>query len=331
MLKTIQDAGIITRCQRLFVRRFKSFITDKIPVKIGHQGASFAAKVFWAEQLGMWMVSPKAEEGRYGHLFGLGRPVPSGHVPIACEINFPAQGVDRKIGAAFARDHQGRIYVVHRGKIGGGQKGIGKTLFENRYRGVWTDLEDDDTTVTVAVVGDLNSVRFPRQVAQFVQKVMKIKEEAALAASSQTAMPLETRHFAEELTGSRYEDGRQDLARECDRGLIIRDLAAALRKLGFRVGNDKDQDLFTLDNEGRTIAAFQVIPDVRASKVHEGLAHLIFSSMNPCKSCRLILVIPEPLEALLHAKMQSLNIEALLYSWTDEQAVFPALNAIIKA
>ena len=170
MLKIIQDAGTISRCQRLFVRRFKPFVNEKIPVKIGHQGASFTAKVSWSDSLGIWMVSPKSEEERYGHLFGVGRPAPAGHVPIACEINFPAKGVDRKIGAAFAGDHRGRVYVVHRGKIGGGQKGIGKTLFENRYHGVWTDLEDNGTTVTVAVVGDLHSTRFPRQAAQFCPK-----------------------------------------------------------------------------------------------------------------------------------------------------------------
>ena len=330
MLKIIQDEGTISRCQRLFIRRFKPFLDEKIPVKVGHQGASFTAKVSWSERLGIWTVAPKGEENRYGHLFGLGRPVPDGQVAIACEINFPAKGVDRKIGAAFARDHQGRIYVVHRGKIGGGQKGIGKTLFEKRYRGVWTDLEDNGSTVTVAVVGDLHSTRFPRQVAHFVQKVVKIKEGAVLAASSQTAMPLDTWQFSEELTGDRYEDCRQDLARECDQGLIIRDLAAALRKLGFKAGNDAYRDLFALDKAGGTIAVFQVVPDVRPKKVHEGVTRLFFSSLSLRKPCRLILAVPAPLEAVLQAKLQSLNIETLSYSWTDELALFPALDVMMK-
>lgn len=329
MLKIIQDEGTITRCQRLFIRRFKPFIDEKISVKIGHQGASFTAKVSWSDRLGIWMASPKSDGNRYGHLFGLGRPAPSGHVPIACEINFPAKGIDRKIGAAFARDQEGRLYVIHRGKIGGGQKGIGKTLFENRYRGVWSDIEDNGTTVTVAVVGDLHSVRFPRQVAQFVQKIMKMKEGAAIAQSSQTAMPLDAWQFSEELTGERYEDSYQDLARECDQGLIIRDLAAMLKKIGLKAGNDAYRDLFALDRGNLPIAVFQVVPDVRPKKIHEGVTRLFFSSLSLRKSCRLILAVPEPLDATLQARLTGLGIETLFYVWLDEQAVFPDLKTMM--
>jgi len=91
-------------------------------VKVGHQGASFKAKVAWSNRLGIWMVSPKNGEKRFWHIFGIGKPIAASHIPIACEINFPASGIDRKIGAAFACDHAGGIYVIHRGKIGGGRK-----------------------------------------------------------------------------------------------------------------------------------------------------------------------------------------------------------------
>jgi len=329
MLKIIKDEGLIARCQKQFIRRFKPFMDERIPVKIGHQGASFKAKVTWSGRLGIWMVSPKSEENRYWHVFGISQPSLASQVPIACEINFPSKGIDRKIGAAFAQDHGGRVFVVHRGKIGGSQKGIGKTLFENRYRGVWIDVEDDGITLSMAVVGALNSPRFPRQVAQFVHKIVKIKEAAAAAASSQTAMPLDSWQYTEELSGERYEDHRQDLSLQCDHGLIVRDLAAALKHLGLKAANDTYRDLFALDSENRTSAIFQVNTDMRLKKVHEGVTRLFFSGLSLRKPCRLILAIPEPLDGALQARLKGLNIETLIYLWEDEQAVFPNLERLM--
>jgi len=328
MLKILSDAQTVARCERLFIRRFRPFWDRKVPVKIGHQGASFAAQAAWSERLGIWMAV-REEQGRYGHIFGTTRPSPGGSVSIACEINFPQNGVDRRIGAAFARDDSGRIYVIHRGKIGGGQKGIGKNLFEKRYRGVWADLDEDGPLIMVAVVGEVGSPRFPRQVAQFVRKVTIIKDAVSTSASAQTAMPLDDRRFLEELTGERYEDMRPDLSRACDHALIVRDLAAALKGLGYRTGNDSHEDLFALNGGNRAATVFHINADTRRRKIHEGITRLFFSSLSRRGPCRLVLVVPEPPEALLRTRLQGLNIETLTYDWQDEVAVFAGLEALM--
>ncbi|MDQ5985010.1 MAG: hypothetical protein CSYNP_00714 [Syntrophus sp. SKADARSKE-3] len=331
MLKIIEDPAIIARLRKLFIRRFKPFINEKIAVKVGHQGASFSSKVAWSESLGIWMASPKEEENRYAHIFGIGHPVAGANIPIACEINIPAGGIDRRIGAAFARDLMGKFYVIHRGKIGGSQKGIGKTLFETRYRGVWTNMDEMDTAVTVAVVGELSSPRFPRQVAQFIHKVSRIKEAAGADASSQTTMPLDAQLFAEELTGDPYEENRRDLSRLCDHGLIIRDLSAALKKLGFKTGNDGHRDLFTLNREEAVLAVFQASMETDPRKTYEGVARLLMSSLGLRRSCRMILVIPAPVEATIGSGLKDLNIETLVYEWQNDQAIFPGLETLMSA
>ena len=329
MLKIIQDEGAISRSQKQFIRRFKPFVTEKIPVKIGHQGASFPAKVIWCNRLNIWMASPKISGSKCWHAFGVGKPANGSHVPIACEINFPSSGIDRKIGAAFACDHSGNIFVIHRGKIGGGQKGIGKTLFESRYRGVWAEMDDDDTHATVAVVGDLGSHRFPRQVAQFIHKVLKIKEAAAVAASSQIPIPLDSLHFSEETTGEKYDDLHHDLSRQCDHGLVVRDLAIALKSVGLRAGNDIYRDLFAMDSTNRTAAIFQVNTETHLKRIHEGVTRLVFSSLSLREPCLLILAVPAPLEPALTDRLKGLNIETIVYVWQDDQAVFPDLASFL--
>ncbi len=329
MLKLIQDEGAIARYQKQFIRRFKPFVDEKIPVKVGHQGASFTAKVLWSNRLGIWRVSPKSGENRYGHIFGTGKPLPASHVPIACEMNFPSSGIDRKIGAAFARDHRGRIFVIHRGKIGGGQKGIGKTLFENRYRGVWVDMDEEGSTVAVAVVGDLDSPRFPRQVAHFVHKIVIIKEAASVAASSQMAMHLDAWQFSPELTGERHEDLHQNLSGQCDHGVVVRDLAAALKAIGLKAGNDTDRDLFALNRENRMTAVFQVCTDTHLMNIHEGIGRLLISKQSLNQPCRLILAVPAPVEPILCARIKNLDIETMTYEWQNEQALFPDLERLM--
>ena len=90
----------------------------------------------------------------------LGLPDGTSALPITCEINVPVAGIDRKLGGAFARNRDGRTFVVHRGLIGGAKKGVGKSLFASRFRGVWSALEEGRAVTPVAVIGELASPRF---------------------------------------------------------------------------------------------------------------------------------------------------------------------------
>ena len=329
MLRIIDEEATIARHQKQFIRRFRPFMAEKISVKIGHQGASFAAKVAWSDELGIWMVSPKSEEKRYWHIFGRGKPAPGNHPPIACEINFPLAGIDRKIGAAFAEDHRGRIFVIHRGKIGGGQKGIGKALFESRYRGVWAGMEDGGEAITVAVAGELHSPRFALQIAQFVHKIAWIKERAADAASPQLAMSFDMCRFAGELTGEPYADSVPDLSGPCDDSLVVSDLAAVLRDYGRRIGNDAERDLFVLGSGGGMDILFKINTDTSRKNTLADMASLILGGGNLPQPCRLILAVAEPPEPSLANRLKDLRIETLLYTWEKGHAVFPGLEHLI--
>ena len=53
MLKVIEDEKLIARYARQFAGTFRPFMDEKIRVKLGHQGASFSARVSWSKKLGM--------------------------------------------------------------------------------------------------------------------------------------------------------------------------------------------------------------------------------------------------------------------------------------
>ena len=125
-------------------------------------GESVRAKIFWAGEPGIWFHTRTVAGDRYGNAFGLGRPAEGGAVSSTIEINVPTGSLDRKIGGAFAQDDAGRVFLIHRGKIGG-RRGVGKSLFEAHYRGVWSEVEDGDSCSAVGLSGEVQSPRFCRQ------------------------------------------------------------------------------------------------------------------------------------------------------------------------
>jgi hypothetical protein len=330
MLKVITDEAAIKRCEGRFVRSLRTLASDRITARLGHPGASERARVVWSESLGIWFLSRKIAGSRYWNGFGIGRPEAGSAIAITCEINFPLSGIDRRMGGAFAQDHAGRLFVVHRGKLGGGRKGIGKALFENSYRGAWEVMDDKGEETPVAVIGILQSPRFPRQIAEFVLKIARIKETAA-ARSSQVELAFGEFCLHEELIGARWRDQERETGAECDHGLVIRDLAAVLKAAGFRVGNDGNRDLVALNRDGRMRAVFQIRTETTLADIHAGATQLLLSGLSLPDNPLLVLTLPRPPEASLLDKLKRLNIDILVYGWQEARAIFPGLASFLPA
>jgi len=304
MLKVLDDESAFKRYRRQFIKSFKPFIDEKIPVKLGHPGATVKAKVLWSGRLGIWMVNEKMSGSRYGHAFGAEKPTGSSHIPITCEINFPIKGIDRRMGGALAEDRNGRVFVVHRGRIGGGKKGVGKALFDEHYRGVWAIMEDGSAETTVALIGLLNSPRFVRQVSQFVHKVDRMKNIFS-ARTSQVEISFDELHFREEFVGASYTDPLTDPASMCDHGLIVKDLYDIISRLGFKAGNDPERDLLIANARQEITAVFEVTTEASINSIRSAAARLLLANTELPKQPRLILAVPEAVDETLNRKLRN--------------------------
>lgn len=324
MLKVVENEPAIKKYQRQFVRAFKPLPDETIPVTLGHPGASEKARVAWSERLGIWFFSRKVAGSRYWNAFGIGRPVVGAAIAITCEINFPLCGIDRRTGGAFAQDRAGQVFVVHRGKLGGGRKGIGKSLFEDRYRGVWEIMDDGGEETPVAVIGRLNSPRLARQIAQFIRKIARIKEKASVR-STQTELTFDELNVREELIGARHCEPERETGAECDRGLIVRDLAEALKKSGLRTGNDDHRELLVMGREGRVLAIFQILTEMTPSGLNAGAMQLLLNGSSLPEKPLLLLALPGVPDNTLQEKLKRLGIDLLTYAWHGSSAVFPDL------
>ncbi|MCX7634341.1 MAG: hypothetical protein N2Z74_01185 [Syntrophales bacterium] len=331
MLKIVQEKEKIERFYRLFSKRLRVCMDSKTAVTIGHPGGNFPAHVMWSRRLGIWMHRAKGKEGSLLNAFGTQEPFPGDPLSITCEINFSPKGLDRRFGAAFAVDDDERPYVIHRGRISGGRRGIGKSVFHRRFRGVWTVVDEGGTAVSVAVVGCLASHNFPRQLARFVHCVGILKQQAVDDASSQTSLPFTSCRFKRELTGETCEESPINLPGFCDVALVVEDLAARLEQHGFKTANDPARDLVVMTGDERTAAVFQVIADVRRRSVQEGAAKLMFHNPPGDHTGLLILVLPGTPDADLTRMLAARQISPLSYAWREGSAVFPGLGEVMAA
>lgn len=327
MLKVLDDQSSISEAQQRFVKGFERFIAEKIPVKLGHLGDSFEKEVSWCEDLNIWIYSEIVPGSRYWNAFGTGKPGEGENVSITCEINFPLKGINRRIAGAFVVDGLGGVYVVHRGKIGGGRKGIGKRLFEENYRGPWRDVKDGEVENVVALVGALNPPQFARQVSDFVYEVNRIKSLVS-SGLAQVGIPSDSPEFQEEFTGKKRYSVEKQIEAQCDHGPVVNRLARALRSLGLKEGNDRNRDLYILDPAGRIKALFEVKTDMSTTSLYCAVGQLMLHSVDLSERPRLILTIPEKVSTALEDKLNRLGIEVLTYGWSDDEVVFARLDSL---
>lgn len=290
-------------------------------------GGSYEGKVSWASKLDIWIFSQTISGSRYWNAFGIGKPSKGSNVSIICEINFPLSSIDRRIGGAFAKDNSGSIFIVHRGKIGGGRKGIGKSLFEDNYRGEWTVVEDDGVENTVALISALNSSRFVRQVSQFIHEVNRIKGIAS-ARPTQTETSGDDYEFRKEFAGKKQYIIGKDIEAKCDHGLIVNDLASVLQHHGIKVKNDRNRDLYIVNSGDEITAIFEIKPDISTTSLYSAVGQLLLNSVNLPKRPRLFLTIPKKVSKIIKGKLNKLGIELLIFRWSGDKAVFTGLDSL---
>lgn len=163
----------IENAQQRFETKLEERCNRQIPVKVGYKGGYNECVIRWSQLLGLWFYSEKIEASRYWNAFGLSEVAPreNSMLSIVCEINPPLEGLNKRAQGAFCSDNNGHIWLLHRGKIGGGKPGIGRKLFFENYQGETRKIADDK----FAVIGDIDSSDFVDQVTDFVREVERIK------------------------------------------------------------------------------------------------------------------------------------------------------------
>ncbi len=326
MLRLVSSQREITHCQRLLKKELISFLRIQKRLTIGHLGGYFENKINFGEQL--WystftLKKPDAAIPRHWNGFGI-EERKGGHQIIVVEINPPLNGIDGRVSGAFGKDDtQNRYYLLHRGGVGGGRKGIGKESFRSWYRGAWTTLYDEDGYYDEAIlVGPLGTGELIGPLRTFVHEVANYKREMSEGKNSRKpGIPTEALDFTPESHGKRKGRRKSTFYYDSYHGAIVNALAVKLQTATGSVFNTKQIDL-GVEISGSLIEIYEVKSSADLQSVYTALGQLIFHSGGD-SSIRKILVLPnKELSQSLSNKLSELGIETLGYRIIKGEVIF---------
>lgn len=172
MFHIIDDAETLAAAQLLFKEKIIAALPQTIRCTVAGIGGGFETEVHYSPELDLWYAQ-QIQEKKCWNGFGIGAPVANKKVALAAEINFPADSINRALSGAFARDEDGCIFVLHRGKIRGG-----KALFFRHYHGETVNADDGGKTDNFALIAALDAADFAAKLAAFVRQILAIKAAA---------------------------------------------------------------------------------------------------------------------------------------------------------
>jgi len=326
MLNVIEEEDKIESAQRSFMRKMSELSDKRGTIVVGFKGGNEKLDADWNEEFDIWWA-PRKLENRYWNAFGTKEPRWNSKYPhnITCEINPPLKGINRRIAGVFARDSGGRIYLLHRGKIGGGRKGIGKSKFWSEFRGgedLRQEVNDGELTSTLALIGSLESPHLVSQVANFVHEVERIKTISVKKDLRPTyARPLTV--FKEEFFGTKtFLAASKEIEAKCDHGVVVNTLAKQLETTGIKVGNSPSIDLFTIDEDNNPKILFEIKTDSMKDQCYKAIGQLLFNAMKLGTKPQLVAIFPATLDKESKDVIKKLGIHCLTYEWIGNKPHF---------
>ncbi|MEN7431317.1 hypothetical protein VA599_11190 [Chromobacterium sp. TRC.1.1.SA] len=276
---------------------------------------------FWSSDYKNGVANPR-------RLNWFGRTGDGQSVMIAVEVNTPLAGRNDSIAGFFARNTvNGRTYLFHSGRVGGGAKGVKKDALV-----AWADFElhpiyaSDGSHKEGILVMPVAGPGAVRPAIAYVQTIIEFKA-AVRNGDTQTSEALKKeqklRKYFDEFFGRKRGKAA---AREIDYISRHGEVVKALRDWRIQKGLATGQRVVKtalLDlgvSQGpNLIEAYEVKTSAVRGDIYTGIGQLIVHSRS--HNCSRILVVPAdvPLARDLAAALERNNIQLQLYKLTKTQ------------
>jgi len=330
MLSIITDKSEIKNAQDALEGIVKRSCTQTFKRTVGYKAGAEEVRIGWSNEFGFWFSFQRYKQfGRFWSLFGIDSPKTTQNLTIVCEINVPFSGINRQVGGVFAKDADGEIYLLHRGKIGGGRVGIGKGLFFRKYTGKIIPVSDGDRTSDLAIIGKLRDKNFVAQLRAFIFNVHEAKDPSKnLSKAQRTNSHLK---FNEEFTGIKEYSHAEKVTAECNHGAVVRDLRRTISSLApsLKWVNSRNKDLFGLSKNGKVDFLFEVKTKTDSQSIYTAIGQLYYNSCGQSPK-GLILVCPSDLSVQARKIISDLGIKICTFTLKSGTTRFEELATIMK-
>ena len=335
LLKVLNNHDDIYKYQRQFEAELSQASTKAAVKQISFRPQIRTRNIRWNLGLGIWWYlsgdnSDKVDENRWWNVFGVDDLDSTRSLRITCEINFPDNKnikVDRRIGGVFLEQY-GDIYIGHRGNVGGGKEGIGKSQFLDYFRGNLVYAEDDGRETPVLLVARLGKdSSLACDLSNFVHKVREFKDKSGL----EERLPESNPTFQPEFEGLRAPAySTQELRAQVHHGWIVRMLRERLSQLGIQAGNDRERDLYVSRHKLIT-AQFEVKTLPSTSNIYSAIGQLKYHSEGPGVSptCKNYAVFPVEVNSETVCRFEALGIQVIKFEYDGDQVVFPNIESVV--
>jgi len=312
MITVVSDKLEIKNLVKLFYEHLAEFMTDSVLCWVGYPGGSFEDTVMYSPDLNVWLSHIGFnQETKIWNGFGIGRPLERKNNSLVGEINFPHEGIKRTIAGVFAIEDDGTVLVLHRGKIGGGKPGVGKTIFLDNFRGDIIRAIDGDRETNFCLVGELNSELFPFQVSTFIHEIQRVKNILASSNTPDFGNLLNFVYTAES-SGTSVSERNEPTEVTRTHGIIVNALAAEFRGRGLEHSNDRNRDLFIHDGSQIT-ALFEIKASSSTQNLYSAIGQLLIYSIPIRNPVKLIAVLPDQISEPVAKRFTELGISILYY------------------
>ena len=327
MIKIIEDKSKILTLHKKFQRQLSVHLNQDIDCWVGYPSGSFEDTVKYSPELDIW-ISTQIHDTKFWNGFGVGQPIENKNNSLNGEINYPINGISRRIAGAFGIEDNGTVLVLHRGKIGGGTKGIGKHFFTDNFRGDFVEAIDGNRESRFCVVGELESSYFPEQVANFIKEIHRVKKLIKFPETENFNF-LNDYSFIKEHSGTSNPDSNGKKTIERTHGIIVNALAEKLKSLGYKVANDRNRDLFTFE-QSIIKNLFEIKTNCSTQSLYTALGQLLIYSIPIPNDVKLYMVLPTELKKEVSKRLMKLGIKIIYFDWKDESPTFKNLTKHMK-
>jgi len=155
-----------------------SFEFEMVETNVGFSGGSMFLTVKYYSTADMWFFWHSDVHGwldvknRYWIPYGLGKP--QKNTPIKVEVNVPYE-LNRRVAGVYITDESGNCIIGHRGVIGGGRPGVGKSLFFEHYNGEIKIVDDVGRSTQIAIISNIEDENLLQNLRNFVSEIDRIK------------------------------------------------------------------------------------------------------------------------------------------------------------
>lgn len=338
MLKILTEKAEINAAQQALKEQLEAAAARHERLPVGFPGGSLDADVSFYPELDFWYGYEGIDhERRHWNAFGYLLPNGRLDAPVI-EVNPPYEGTSRQVQGAFAQDDEGTVYLVHRGRPGGGRTGIGKAAFMAWYAGARESAEDERGVTDVLVVAAIGSEELVRAIEGFAAAVWEFKEAVTTATIAVKApvdaddegAPPSPAPYSDEFIGVRSYSTKERIEAVVRHGVVVRQLHLDLEKLGSKTSKDRARDLFIPDTATNTKmkVLFEVKTDATTTSVYTAVGQLL---VHGGAGNAEVLVAVLPVEGAHWAdRLAEVGIRVLTYRWADAAPVFDNLVAALK-